>query len=328
MSMSKQYCMHGEIRSNRREIKTAIITGSTGAIGNALCRLLSQNGLKVYAFVRPGSKRNDPLRGIPGVELTDCDIAHLKEFSRCSKTVRADAFFHLAWVKTAGAGRNDLYAQTDNIKYTLDACHLAADSGCKVFVGAGSQAEYGRVDHALTPDTPCFPENGYGMAKLCAGQMSRIECEKMGIVHIWPRILSVYGPYDGENTMISQTIRMLLDGKIPSLTAGEQIWDYLYADDAADALYRLALCGKNGGVYPVGSGIAWPLREYAKLLRDCINPALSLGFGEIPYGDKQVMHLEADITALKADTLFEPKTDLRTGIRRTIDYIRSVQSNG
>lgn len=71
------------------------------------------------------------------------------------------------------------------------------------FVGAGSQAEYGRVNHALTPDTPCFPENGYGMAKLCAGQMSRVECEKLGLVHIWPRILSVYGPYDGKNAMIT-----------------------------------------------------------------------------------------------------------------------------
>ena len=78
--------------------------------------------------------------------------------------------------------------------------------GCKVFLGAGSQAEYGRVSGILRPDTPAFPENGYGMAKLCAGQMSRVECQTLGMDHVWARILSVYGPHDGPATMISGTV--------------------------------------------------------------------------------------------------------------------------
>ena len=89
----------------------------------------------------------------------------------------------------------------------------------------------------------------------------------------------------------------------------------------------MAVQGKNNGIYPVGSGNARPLREYIEMIRDEIDPSLSLGFGEIPYGEKQVMHLEADISALKADTGFEPHTDFKIGIRKTIDYVRSVQSN-
>ena len=62
--------------------------------------------------------------------------------------------------------------QNNNVKYALQAVKAAKELGCTRFVGAGSQAEYGRVEGTLTPDTPAFPENGYGIAKLCAGQMT------------------------------------------------------------------------------------------------------------------------------------------------------------
>ena len=308
-----------------RIINSAVVTGPTGAIGTALCGLLAESGIRVYAVVRPGSKRAEHLRSITGVTLAECDAAQLGLLPE--RIPSADAFFHLAWAKTTGQGRNDMGAQIRNIQYTIDAVHAAHMLGCKVFVGAGSQAEYGRVEHALTPDTPCFPENGYGMAKLCAGQMSRTECEALGIDHIWPRILSVYGPFDGENAMIPQVIRKLLAGKTPALTAGEQIWDYLYAGDAAEALYRLALTGRAGEIYPLGSGCAQPLRAYIEALRDAIDPSLPLGFGEVPYGSKQVMHLEADVTALKRDTGFESRTAFETGIRETIEYVRGMIRN-
>lgn len=261
-----------------RQIRSAVITGPTGAVGTALCKLLAQEQITVWAVVRPESKRSGHLKEIDGVHIISCDASQLSQLSG----IEADAFFHLAWAKTTGQGRNDMPAQIRNIQYTIDAVYAASRLGCRVFIGAGSQAEYGRVEHALTPDTPCFPENGYGMAKLCAGQMSRTECEKLGIEHIWPRILSVYGPHDGMGSMVSSVIRTLLKGECPALTAGEQIWDFLYADDAARALYLLALYGKSGAVYPLGSGQARSLKDYITMLRDAIDPSLLLGFGEFP----------------------------------------------
>ena len=305
-----------------RAIHTAIVTGPTGAIGTALCDYLIHNGVQTFAVIRPHSRRSESIRAIDGIHIAECDISRLSSLPEVLHGIRADAFFHLAWAKTTGPGRNDMDAQVRNIQYTLDACRAAAALGCSVFVGAGSQAEYGRVNHALTPETPCFPESGYGMAKLCAGQMSRAECGKLGIEHIWPRILSVYGPHDGESAMIPSVIRKLLAGERPSLTAGEQLWDYLYAGDAAEAFYRMALYGQDGAVYPLGSGTARPLREYIEVLRDAIDPHLSLGFGEIPYGPRQVMRLQADLSALTTDTGFVPRTDFATGARNTIQYIR------
>ena len=302
----------------KREIRSAVITGPTGAVGTALCRELAANGIKVYAVCRPGSPRMAAVPVHPLISVVECDISDMATLPTLIEG-GADAFYHFAWAKTTGAGRNDMPAQIDNVRYTVDAVSAAAALGCKVFVGAGSQAEYGRVEGLLKPETPCFPENGYGMAKLCAGQMSRVECEKQGIDHIWTRILSVYGPGDGAGSMVSSVIAKLKNGERPALTQGVQLWDYLYSGDAAKAFLRLAESGVDGKIYPLGGGRALPLKVYIEQIRDAIDETLPLGLGEIPYGPLQVMHLEADISALVADTGYTPDTDFAVGIRNTID---------
>lgn len=308
-----------------RNIQTAVVTGPTGAIGIALCEKLLRENVTVYAVCRPGSSRIKDLPKAAALHVVECDAKELATLPQKMEGVSVDAFFHFAWAHTIGRGRNDMPAQIENIQSTIDAVRAAKALGCQVFLGAGSQAEYGRVEGLLKSDTPAFPENGYGMAKLCAGQMSRVEAKALGIDHVWVRILSVYGPHDGPMTMISGTIRKLLASERPALTAGIQRWDYLYAGDAADAFYLAACHGRNGAVYPLGSGQAMPLKDYIIQMRDAIDPALPLGLGEVPYGPLQVMHLQADISALQADTGFAPKTPFAEGIRKTIDWVKREQ---
>lgn len=308
-----------------RNIQTAIVTGPTGAIGIALCEKLLRENVTVYAVCRPGSSRIKDLPKAAALHVVECDAKELATLPQKMEGVSVDAFFHFAWAHTIGQGRNDMPAQIENIQSTIDAVRAAKALGCRIFLGAGSQAEYGRVEGLLKSDTPAFPENGYGMAKLCAGQMSRVEAKALDIDHVWVRILSVYGPHDGPMTMISGTIRKLLAGERPALTAGIQRWDYLYAGDAADAFYLAACHGRNGAVYPLGSGQAMPLKDYIIQMRDAIDPALPLGLGEVPYGPLQVMHLQADISALQADTGFVPKTPFAEGIRRTMDWVKREQ---
>lgn len=308
-----------------RNIQTAVVTGPTGAIGIALCEKLLRENVTVYAVCRPGSSRIKDLPKAAALHVVECDAKELATLPQKMEGVSVDAFFHFAWAHTIGQGRNDMPAQIENIQSTIDAVRAAKALGCQVFLGAGSQAEYGHVEGLLKSDTPAFPENGYGMAKLCAGQMSRVEAKALDIDHVWVRILSVYGPHDGPMTMISGTIRKLLAGERPALTAGIQRWDYLYAGDAADAFYLAACHGRNGAVYPLGSGQAMPLKDYIIQMRDAIDPALPLGLGEVPYGPLQVMHLQADISALQADTGFAPKTPFAEGIRRTMDWVKREQ---
>lgn len=58
-----------------------------------------------------------------------------------------------------------------------------------------------------------------------------------------------------------------MNGEKPSLSGCEQIWDFLYVDDAAKALLLLAEKGKDGEIYNVSSGSATTLKEYVEIIR-------------------------------------------------------------
>lgn len=294
------------------------ITGPTGAIGMALIKKCMEQQISVLAICHKGSRRinnipTDPLVKVIELDLADYHTFDPKDIKKC------DVFYHLAWNGTFGDSRNDMSLQVKNIQWTLDAVKLAKRLGCHTFVGAGSQAEYGRVEGLLRPDTSAFPENGYGMAKLCAGQMSRNVCEQLGICHIWTRILSVYGPYDGKDTMIMSSLSKMMANEPTAFTKGEQLWDYLYSEDAADALLALGTDGVHGKIYCLGSGEAHPLSWYIQIMHQLTKSKADIGLGKLPYRDKQVMHLQADTSELQKDIGFRPRTAFAEGIKLLID---------
>lgn len=303
-------------------MKKVILTGGTGMLGIALIQLFMQKNIEVLVIVRPNSKRRNALPVSEYVKVIECDLKDLLQLKE-QITDTYDAFFHFAWDGTFGESRNDVQLQNQNVKAALDAVELAKAVGCTTFLGAGSQAEYGRVDGIkLGPDTPVRPETGYGIGKLCAGQMSRILCQQLGMKHIWVRILSTYGPHDGLHTMVMSGIIKMLNQERPQYTKGEQMWDYLYCEDAARAFYLAAERGVDGSAYCIGSGQVRPLAEYITIIRDTVDPDIEIGFGEIPYYDKQVMYLCADIENLKRDTGFEPEISFEEGVRRTVDWYK------
>lgn len=309
-----------------------IITGPTGAIGMALIEYLSEKYIHVITVLRGDSKRKDQIVESDNVVKVECALSEMKELpQRVRSAVRLkgwdesqpiDVFYHFAWDGTFGDCRNDMYLQNRNVKHALEAVDAAAELGCAVFIGAGSQAEYGRFEGKLNAQVPTFPENGYGMAKLCAGQMTRIRCEQKGLKHIWTRILSVYGPYDGSKTMVMSNIGKMLKGQRASCTKAEQMWDYLYSKDAAKMMYLLGCNGVDGKIYCLGSGVAMPLKEYIEIIRKATNPDAEIGFGDIEYSPKQVMYLCADIKELIEDTGYIPDYTFERGIKQTVEWYR------
>lgn len=303
-------------------LNKAIVTGPTGAVGISLIEELISHGISVTAVCRPNSDR---LKQIPRHELVDiveCDVSNLLSIKNKLPN-DYNVFYHFAWDGTYGESRQDMKRQANNIIYTLDAVQLAKHLGCKVFVGAGSQSEFGHVEGVLHPNLPCDPDNGYGIAKLNAGRMSRIECKQLGIRHIWCRILSLYGPHDAKYTMVMSSIIKMLNGERLQCTKGEQIWDYIYSKDAAHAFRLVAEKGKDGVVYCFGTGRTRRLKDYIYAIRDAIDPSIDIGMGEIDYYPNQVMHLEADISNLTEDTGFVPKYSFEEGIRETVEWVKS-----
>lgn len=280
-----------------------IVTGATGCVGSAVVRRALVKDISVTCIVHKGSKRLSNLPADDRVKIVKCNLS---DYATLDLQGEYDAFIHLSWEKTFGASRDDAEVQMRNIQYTLGACHLAKRCGCKVFVGAGSQAEYGVQSVDLTPDLPVKPESGYGIAKYAAGKLSAMLCKDFGMRQCWVRILSVYGPNDGENTLISYVIRELKAGRSPELTKCEQIWDYLHADDAGDAILAVAEKGIDGKIYPLGSGCGRKLSEYVEDIRKIVNPAIEIKYGAKDYYPHQPMHLVADISELTRDTGWKP----------------------
>ena len=304
-------------------MKRVVITGATGAVGRALIKVCIEAGYEVLAVVHRTSDRVSQLNTIKNchvmyLNLSEYDSAMEEMKKQDIATDGYELFFHLAWMAPFGEGRNNLGLQLENVKASFAAVHFAKALGCTSFIGAGSQAEYGRVTGKLSSDTPVFPETGYGIAKLCAGQMTRLACEQVNIKHIWTRILSVYGPHDGIHSLISVAIDDMINNRETVFTPCNQIWDYIYSEDAAKAMLLAAQKGKHGGVYVIGRGEAQPLKEYIKKIAEITDYKKKIGFGKRPYSDKQVMCLQADISELEK-LGFEPQISFEEGINAVIE---------
>ncbi len=309
-------------------IKQAIVTGGTGVTGNALVRYLLQQNIAVTALVRPGSFRRSFLpEEHELLTVLECGMEGYGTVSKKLYGQSYDAFFHLAWDGSTGKEkvnqRNNFKLQTQNISYALDAVELCHNIECPVFLMTGSQAEYGRKKVAITEEMEKHPENGYGMAKLCAEGMTRLLCKQYGIRHIWPILFSVYGPYDGTESLIDTSIRRLIKQEELAFTAAEQQWDYLYSFDAAKALYLLAEKGVDGECYNVAYGVTKSLRDYISIIYQVAASGIGPSFGAIPYAKNQTMLLSANISKLIHDTGFSPEYTFEEGIRQILQQIRA-----
>lgn len=303
-----------------RDMKRVALTGATSMLGAALIDECILHGIRVLAIINPGSLNVGRIPQSDFVKVVECKLEELNKMPALDEAY--DTFYHFGWTGTSKVNRLNVDEQTRNIEFTLDAVRLAKRIGCHTFIGAGSQAEYGRVSAPkISPDTPVNPDIAYGVAKYAAGKQSGILCEQLKMRHIWMRIFSVYGPNDHDKTMIMQCIHALLIRQKPSFTKCEQTWDFIFSEDAARAFRLIGEKGHDRTTYCVGSGIARPLIEYILAIRDYIDPKLPIGIGDLPYASNQIMNLCADISNLQRDTGFSPIVEFRQGIEKTINIL-------
>lgn len=304
-------------------LKNVIVTGASGMIGATMIRQMLGDGLSVTGIIRPGSPKKHNLPEHKNLKIIECDINHLLSL-KGKIGIGFDTFYHFAWDGTYGDRRDDAFLQEQNIKNTLEAVELARLTGCGVFVGAGSQAEFGHVSGKITDQKAKNPVTGYGIAKYTAGKLSKIHCERYGIRQSWGRIVSTYGPKDNTYTMIMSSIIGMVKGERLAFTKGDQVWDYVFSEDCANAFYLIGKSGKHGRAYTIGSGKTRRLKEFIQVMRDTVNPSLEIGLGERDYYPNQVMELFADISELTEDTGYLPQIEFEEGIKKTVDWYRST----
>ena len=144
-------------------MKKVIVTGATSMLGIALIEECIKNNVEVWAMVRNDSSR---LSRLPDSNLIHIVNGNLNEISDLElPDADYDCLYHFAWAYTAKATRDNPALQLLNIQYTLEAVRLAVKAGCKKFIGAGSQAEYGICDEVIIVQTKVQPESAYGICK-------------------------------------------------------------------------------------------------------------------------------------------------------------------
>jgi UDP-glucose 4-epimerase len=303
---------------------TFLLTGATGHLGSSLTRRLVEHGEDVSIVVRKESDLWRLADVIDRVRIYHADLEDAAAMSKALAQSRPGTLVHLAWDGVSSDSRNDSAQVTSNVCGTLKLFEAAQAHGCQCWIGIGSQAEYGPYDGPLHEELPPRPVTAYGVAKLCIGLLTKKLCELNGMRYVWLRLLAVYGPQDDGRHFIPSVINQLLRGEKPALTPGEQEWDYLYVDDAAEAIHLAAVKPEVKGVYNLGSGKVQNIRHIAERLRDMIDPTLPLGFGELAYQPDQLMHLQADIARIQMATGWSPQTTLEEGLQRTVAWHRAV----
>ncbi|WP_242138003.1 NAD(P)-dependent oxidoreductase [Sphingomonas sp. TREG-RG-20F-R18-01] len=298
-----------------------IVTGAGGFLGAAVCRAALAAGHSVVAVAR----RPDPerLRGLGGRDgaLTQCllDVTDSAAVEHLFGQERPDVVVHAAWAGLSRAERDG----PDQLRQLEAWCRLmqaAARAGVRKVIGIGSQAEYGqtvgRTDEATLPQ----PNSMYGATKVSAGLLGQRLAAEAGIGFAWLRLFAIYGPGDNPNWLIPSILATLARGESPRLTAGTQLVDYLYIDDAAEAVLAVATRPAATGIFNLASGAPVSVRAIVEGLRDHVQPGATLDFGTVPFAPGQPMHIEGAVDRLSQATGWTPRTALAAGLALTVEH--------
>lgn len=280
-----------------------IITGATSFIGLELMDYLLAQHHQVVAVCRPGSKG---LSKIPsGVEVV---LAEMSEYGNLHREIdHADVFVNLAWGGTGRDGRNVQDIQNENVINTIAAMFAADKMGCKVFVEAGSQAEYGTVLDKITEETPCHPFSEYGKAKLEVKNELFELSEQLGIKYVHLRIFSLFGENDHPWTLVMSSIDKMLQNEPVDLSPCTQNWNFLYVKDAVKQIAGLCDYAVNSSdyiheVFNIASKDTRVLNEFVKEMYSLTQSKSELKFGAIT--PTNVVSLDPDVSKTEAATGF------------------------
>ena len=291
-----------------------LVTGPAGFVGSYVVRQLINKGYTVGLLLRESSDLRRIKDLIDKCTVINGDLCDLDRIESDIAEFSPTTVMHLAWGGVKGVNRNDI-SQMDNVVSSINLFRIVEKLGCDHFVGLGSQAEYGLLSGRISESASKNPTTLYGAAKLATGLLLERASSASNVSFTWLRLFSSYGPGDDPSWLLPYILNCLSEGKSPRLTAGDQIWDYLYIEDVAAGIIA-SLEDKACGFYNLGSGQPHRLRHIIEKIRDNISPTIDLQFGAVPYRDDQVMHLEADITALTEATAWSPKISLEIGLQK------------
>jgi len=300
---------------------SVLVTGASGFIGGRVVRRLAGKCKRLVAFVRGTATVLHPdLRGIDLV-LGDITVPGQTQAALGD----ADVVIHLAGHSGAESSARDpdfdLQTNVGGIIVLLEAVRRRG-TPCRI-VFPGSRLEYGAVGALpVSEDAPIRPLSPYGVNKYVCEMYLELYARLYGISYAVARFSNPYGPWVAaparEYNVLNKMIALAqADSNLTVYGDGRQLRDYLYVDDAVDALLLLASL-KDNVVVNVGSGSGISFREAADTIVRVV------GRGRVksvpwPSGTAQFETGDyvADGTRIR-ELGWTPSTSFEDGIRLTV----------
>jgi len=143
--------------------------------------------------------------------------------------------------------------------------------------------------------------------------------KQTGISAAWGRIFWLYGPHEREERLVASLIQSLLRGSSAACSHGNQIRDFLFVQDVADAFASLVE-SKTVGPVNIGSGIPVAVKDIIHKIGVKTGRGDLIQMGVLPVRANDPARLVADVTILRQEVGWAPKYDLDEGLDETIKW--------
>ncbi len=313
--------------------KNVLVTGGAGFIGTNMIKRLISLGANIRATIY----RNQPIMLDSKIEYIRCDLL---DADSCKRIVKYIDYVFMCAASTSGAAviaSTPLIHVTPNIIMNAQMLEASYFEGVKKFIFISSNAAYPPTGDRLVKEDEMFngdpydPYFGVGWMKRYTEILCRLYSEKlknpMKTVVIRPS--NIYGPYDkfdiATSHVMAATIRKVAERHRPIEVWGDgnDVRDLIYIDDVIDAIILATEKIDRFDPINIGYGKGYSIKE---ILQEAIEID---GFDDalIVYDSSKPSMIPIRlIDTQKAEKLlgFRPKTDIREGIKKTIDWYRTM----
>ena len=306
---------------------TILVTGGAGFVGSHVVdKLLLKNPKKVIIldnFSRGTPQNIENASKHKNTELVTGDIRDSEQVNSVVKG--CDYVFHLAAIRITRCAEDPRLCQQVLVDGTFNILEACATNKVKKLILSSSVSIYG--DPSYLPMDEKHPFNNttaYGAAKIANEEMTKAFRAMYGLNYVILRYFNIYGPrMDIYGVYTEVLIKWLeaIDKNVPPIIHGDgkQALDFIYVKDIADANTIALESDINEGVFNVGTGKSTSLKELLDILLELTGSKLKPIYQENvkrPYVQKRA----ADITLAKNKLGFVAKTDLKSGLRKLIEW--------
>ncbi len=297
--------------------KVVLVTGASGFLGRPLAEALAAAGAEVHAL-----SRKPPREETAGIQWHPADLAR----SGWADSLPSKPWTHLFHL--ANPSVLDLEAPLEDylridVAATEALVALSQSRGAHLVV-TGSGSVYAPSERPHREGDPLSSPTAYTKGKLACERLLAAEAARAPFPWTLVRLFGVYGPREAPGRLMPTVIRALGRGETARLSAGTQVRDLLFLEDAVSAFLALGALPANpeGRTLNVGSGQGRSVREMAESVAARMGGPGRLAFGAPSSRPHDCPRWVADIGRVRQATSWSPRVSWEEGLDRTIRWWR------